>query len=112
MRHAARRKPGRFSTTFKTAAVSAITLGSLVLVAETANAAVSPSHSTVDNDAVRVQKEKAVAAQSEGSTVDNDAVRVQKQKLVAAQSKGSTASSDTIRVQKQKAAAALHATQR
>lgn len=68
MRHAARRKPSRIGTTFRTTAVSAFALGSLAVAAGSqVHAATAASHSAMDDESVRTQEEKvtAVAAAAE-----------------------------------------------
>ncbi|MFG2374656.1 hypothetical protein ACGFY9_24640 [Streptomyces sp. NPDC048504] len=89
MRHAAPRKPSRMGTTFRTAAVSALALGSLTVAAGSqVHAATATSHSTKD-DSARTQKQKAatVAAAAKGQTsrpvTDPEAVRTLKMKTIA-----------------------------
>lgn len=89
MRHAAPRKRSRMGTTFRTAAVSALALGSLTVAAGSqVHAATATSHSTTD-DSARTQKQKAeaVADAAKGQVsrpvTDPEAVRILKMKTIA-----------------------------
>ncbi|MFC4504873.1 MULTISPECIES: hypothetical protein [Streptomyces] len=90
MRHAAPRKSSKLGTTFRTAAVSALALGSLTVAAGSqVHAAAATSHSATDDDSVRTQKQKAkavaAAAKEKASppVTDPAAVRILKMKTIA-----------------------------
>ncbi|MGW2283492.1 hypothetical protein [Streptomyces phaeochromogenes] len=119
MRHAAPRKPSRMGTTFRTAAVSALALGSLTVAAGSqVHAAAATSHSATDDDSTRVQKQKAdviaAAAKEKGSriTLSPEAAKVLKAKKAAA-AKGQTSRPVTdpaaVRTLKMKVIAMAHA---
>ncbi|MBK3574881.1 hypothetical protein JHN63_13855 [Streptomyces sp. MBT65] len=110
-------------TTFRTAAVSALALGSLTVAAGSqVHAATATSHSTKD-DSARIQKQKAEAvaaaaesqAQATSPSTKDDSARAQKQKAeaVAAAAEGQTprpvTDPEAVRTLKMKVIAMAHA---
>ena len=108
MRHAAPRKPSRMGTTFRTAAVSALALGSLTVAAGAqVHASATPSHSASDDASARTQKQKA----SHSVTNSEADSALQAKKAAAAKDQASRPVTDpaAVRALKMKTIAAAHA---